>query len=84
MALGIKAKVDTIAILMLENRSFDHMFSFLSLDPANPRRDINGITSLRKRDYPNTSKTKATTPGSQTTIHWQPTFPTDATSSTPS
>jgi phospholipase C len=59
MALDIKAKVDTIAILMLENRSFDHMFSFLSLDPANPRRDINGITSLRKRDHPNTSKTKA-------------------------
>ena len=31
---NVKKKVDTIAILMLENRSYDHMFSFLSLNTA--------------------------------------------------
>ena len=56
MALDIKASVDTIAILMLENRSFDHMFSHLSLDGSRP--DINGITSLTSKKYLNSSKNK--------------------------
>jgi phospholipase C len=56
MALDIKVAVDTIAILMLENRSFDHMFSYLSLDGS--RADIDGITSLKAKRYLNESKNK--------------------------
>ena len=56
---NVKAKVDTIAILMLENRSYDHMLSYLSLNIApNPRSDIDGITSLLKKQYANESATK--------------------------
>lgn len=59
----VKDKVDTIAILMLENRSYDHMFSFLSLNTAaNPRQDIDGITSLQKKEYVNESKTETYRP----------------------
>ncbi len=60
---NVKKKVDTIAILMLENRSYDHMFSFLSLNTAaNPRPEIDGITSLRKKEYANVSATKTYQP----------------------
>ena len=60
---NVKQKVDTIAILMLENRSYDHMFSFLSLNTAaNPRQDIDGITSLLKKEYVNVSKTETYRP----------------------
>ena len=60
---NVKQKVDTIAILMLENRSYDHMFSFLSLNTAaNPRQDIDGITSLLKKEYVNVSATETYRP----------------------
>lgn len=60
---NLKGKVDTVVLLMLENRSFDHMLSFLSLNTAaTPRRDIAGITSLTKSQYVNTSKTKPYSP----------------------
>ena len=54
-----RQKIDTIAILMLENRSYDHMFSYLSLNIApSPRDDIDGITSLMKKQYAQESATK--------------------------
>ena len=60
---NVKNKVDTIAILMLENRSYDHMFSFLSLNTAaSPRLDIDGITSLQKKEYVNVSVTETYRP----------------------
>jgi phospholipase C len=34
-------KVDHIVVLMLENRSFDHMLGYLSLETG--RRDIDGL-----------------------------------------
>ena len=35
------SKIKTIVIVMMENRSFDHMLGYLSLDPFN-RRDVDG------------------------------------------
>lgn len=49
------SKVDTIAVVMLENRSFDHMLGYLSLAAGANRTDIDGITSLRKNVYINVS-----------------------------
>ena|SRR6266478_3773891 len=34
--------IDTIVVLIMENRSFDHMLGYLSL-PANNRTDIEGL-----------------------------------------
>jgi phospholipase C len=56
---NVREKVDTIGVLMLENRSYDHMFSYLSLNTAaSPRSDIDGIAGLLKKDYANESATK--------------------------
>lgn len=55
MATDIKAKVDTIVVVMLENRSFDHMLGYLSLTNGANRPDVDGITSLRRNAYINTS-----------------------------
>src|SRR5215475_14647309 len=49
------AKVDHIVILMLENRSFDHMLGYLSLEGG--RSDIDGLhaglaNQFEGRDYP--------------------------------
>jgi phospholipase C len=40
------SRIDHIVVLMLENRSFDHMLDYLSLPPAKGgrgRRDVNGL-----------------------------------------
>ena len=34
--------IDTIVVLMMENRSFDHMLGYLSLPKYGGRKDING------------------------------------------
>ena len=39
---NLHAKVDHIVVLMLENRSFDHMLGYLTLEGA--RHDIDGLT----------------------------------------
>jgi phospholipase C len=63
MPKDIRARVGTIAILMLENRSFDHMFSCLTLDSRPQRRnDIDAIRSLNLKDYINRSVTKSYRP----------------------
>jgi phospholipase C len=36
--------VDTIVILMMENRSFDHMLGYLSLAKYGARKDVNGLS----------------------------------------
>jgi len=35
------SKINNIVIVMMENRSFDHMLGYLSLDPSN-RTDVDG------------------------------------------
>jgi phospholipase C len=37
-------RINTIIIVMMENRSFDHMFGYLSLPPSN-RTDVEGISN---------------------------------------
>jgi len=62
---NLRDKVETIVILMLENRSFDHMFSFLTLgSPGTPARraDIDGIRSLVDERYVNVWNTKPCVP----------------------
>jgi len=45
----IRDRVDHIIVVMMENRSFDHMLGYLSLpewrlgDPTNPESMVNGI-----------------------------------------
>ena len=62
---NLRDKVETIVILMLENRSFDHMFSFLTLgSPGTPARraDIEGIRSLADERHVNVWNTKPCVP----------------------
>lgn len=55
----LRDRVQTVAILMLENRSYDHMMSFLSLGlHSDARPEIDGLKSLKKTEYANSSKTK--------------------------
>src|SRR6188472_4287591 len=42
-------KIDHIVVLMMENRSFDHMLGFLTIDQG--RDDIEGPTLEMKNDY---------------------------------
>jgi phospholipase C len=46
-------KVDHIVVLMLENRSFDHMLGYLTLEGG--RRDIDGLTGTESNSYKGTS-----------------------------
>jgi phospholipase C len=43
------AKVDHVVVLMLENRSFDHMLGYLSLEGG--RDDVDGLTAGAANDY---------------------------------
>src|SRR5208282_1340299 len=43
------AEIETIFIVMLENRSFDHMLGYLSLPPY--KRDIEGIRQAWAKNY---------------------------------
>src|SRR5713226_1056704 len=45
------AEIETIFIVLMENRSFDHMLGYLSLPPYN--RDINGIKQAWQSSYSN-------------------------------
>ena len=47
-------RIDTIFIVMLENRSFDHILGYLSLAPFN--RDVEGIAQAWKKPYSNAYK----------------------------
>jgi len=54
-ALAKLAKIDHVVVLMLENRSFDHMLGYLSLSGG--RTDIDGLKgseseAYQDRDYP--------------------------------
>src|SRR4051794_41937568 len=42
-------KIDHIVVLMMENRSFDHMLGFLTIEQG--REDIEGPTLAMKNDY---------------------------------
>ncbi len=55
MPIDIKNLVDTIVIVMLENRSFDHMLGYLSLQDETNRTDIDGIADPTNTAYINDS-----------------------------
>ena len=55
MAIDIKNLVETIVIVMLENRSFDHMLGYLSLKEETNRTDIDGIADPTTLAYINDS-----------------------------
>src|SRR5262249_34167898 len=40
---NLQSKVDHIVVLMMENRSFDHMLGFLTIDEA--RADVEGLSA---------------------------------------
>ena len=42
-ALANLQKIDHIVVLMMENRSFDHMLGFLTIDEG--RTDVEGLTA---------------------------------------
>jgi phospholipase C len=42
-------KIDHVVVLMMENRSFDHMLGFLTIEQG--RTDIEGPTLAMKNDY---------------------------------
>ncbi|MBV9322393.1 MAG: hypothetical protein JO352_01250 [Chloroflexi bacterium] len=48
-ASGNLDKIDTIVVVMLENRSFDHMLGYLSLEKG--RRDIDGLRAEFENTY---------------------------------
>ncbi len=48
------AEIETIFIVMLENRSFDHILGYLSLPPCN--RDVEGIRQAWSSNYVNQFK----------------------------
>ena len=43
MRSDLRGLVDTIVIVMMENRSFDHVLGFLSHEAFGARRDVNGL-----------------------------------------
>lgn len=47
--------IDTIVIVMMENRSFDHLLGTMRLDPYGGRTDIEGIDDLANINYANPS-----------------------------
>jgi len=55
MAIDIQDLVETIVIVMLENRSFDHMLGYLSLEDETNRTDIEGIADPADPAYINDS-----------------------------
>ena len=46
---GNLEKIDTIVVVMLENRSFDHMLGYLSLERG--RRDIDGLRAEFENEH---------------------------------
>ena len=52
----LKANVDTIVVVIMENRSFDHVLSHLRHPDYGRRTEVDGIQDLKKPDYlnPNT------------------------------
>src|SRR5579863_2881053 len=43
MATDLRSLVDTIVVVMMENRSFDHLLGFLSHEAYGGRREVNGL-----------------------------------------
>jgi len=52
----LRANVDTIVLIMMENRSFDHMLGHLSLPEYGGRTDIDGLRDLANADFGNASQ----------------------------
>jgi phospholipase C len=52
----LRSHIDTIVIVMMENRSFDHMLGCLRLPRYGGRADVNGIEELGNPAYANPSQ----------------------------
>lgn len=52
----LRDQVDTLVLVMLENRSFDHVLGHLSLRGIGDRTDVHGLICLDDPDYANPSK----------------------------
>ena len=52
----LRANIDTIAIVMMENRSFDHLLGCLRLPQYGARGDVEGLTALDNPEYANQSQ----------------------------
>src|SRR5215475_2865661 len=51
----LKHNVDTIVVVMMENRSFDHVLGYLRHPAYGNRTDVDGITDLANEAYVNVS-----------------------------
>ncbi len=52
----LRRNIDTIVILMLENRSFDHLLGHLSLPQFGGRADVDGIRDLQDPAHGNPAR----------------------------
>jgi len=52
----LRANVDTIAFIMMENRSFDHILGHLSLPVYGGRTEVEGIRDLANPNFQNPSQ----------------------------
>src|SRR5580692_2718335 len=51
----LRSRIDTIVIVLMENRSFDHMLGYLKLPNFGNRADVDGLDALDNPDYANDS-----------------------------
>ncbi len=53
---ALRSRVDTIIVVMMENRSFDHMLGHLSLPGFGGRTDVDGLANLEDPAFANPSR----------------------------
>jgi phospholipase C len=51
----LRARIDTVVIVMMENRSFDHVLGHLRLPQFGNRSDVMGLDDLENPDFANAS-----------------------------
>jgi phospholipase C len=52
----LRERIDTIVVVMMENRSFDHIFGHLGLPGYGERKDLRALADLQNLDYGNASQ----------------------------
>ncbi|MFI5306165.1 MAG: alkaline phosphatase family protein, partial [Polyangiales bacterium] len=58
----LRAQIDTIVVVIMENRSFDHLLGCLRLPAFGGRTEVHGIEALDNPDYLNASQNAAQCP----------------------
>jgi phospholipase C len=69
----LRKNVDTIAVVILENRSFDHVLGHLSSPEFGARKDVQGIANVNEQDYLNPN-----TDGEGVALFWTDDHPLDS------